>query len=134
MLNRCGYWLFPASVTLCDRAKAGETIPFVLTLENRGVAPPYHPYELRVKLAGEGSDWVLGVAKAQRSWLPGQPIVVRAELPLPTDLKPGRYQLSIGLFDVTETQVRPVEFALQAAIRDAEGYYRVATLQLSSTP
>ena len=134
MLNRCGYWLFPATVSSCDRAKAGETLPFVLTLENRGVAPPYHPYELRVKLSCSGSDWVHRVAKAERSWLPGQPIVVRAELPLPADLKPGEYQLSIGLFDVAETQVRPVEFALQAAIRDAAGFYRVAALQLTPTP
>jgi hypothetical protein len=134
MLNRCGYWLFPTSLTMRDEARAGETIPFVLTLENRGVAPPYHSYELRVKLTGADNVWVRCVAQAERSWLPGQPIVVRAQLSLPADLSPGPYQLFIGLFDGTETQERPVEFALQAATRDAAGYYRVAALRLSPAP
>ena len=54
------------------------------------------------------------------------------ELPLPADLKPGEYTLSLGLFDVSEGKVRPVEFALQVSARDDQGYYRMAKVQIGA--
>jgi len=53
LLNRCGYWLFPESIALPQTLVVGETTPLTLTLENRGAAPPYTPYELRVRLSGD---------------------------------------------------------------------------------
>jgi hypothetical protein len=132
MLNRCGYWLFPMSLSLPSRAVAGRVVPFVLTIENRGVAPPYHPYELRVKLSGPSTNWVHASARADKSWLPGKPAVCRAELPLPAKFSPGEYQVAIGLFDADSPTIRPVELALKAALRDSTGYYRVATLQVTT--
>jgi hypothetical protein len=130
LLNRCGYWLFPVSLELPDEAVAGEKLPFALTIENRGVAPPYAPYELRAKLAGPDAAWVRTITTGCRAWMPGAPVTTRHELPLPADLKPGEYTLSLGLFDVSEGKVRPVEFALKISARDAEGYYRMAKVQI----
>ncbi|MCX6934333.1 MAG: DUF4832 domain-containing protein [Verrucomicrobia bacterium] len=132
LLNRCGYWLFPVSVELPSAVTAGAGVPFRLTIENRGVAPTYHPYELRVKFSGDQTSWVGVAGRADKSWLPGAPIVVPAKLNLPSDLKPGRYALSVGLFDSSADRDRPVEFALQATRRDAEGFYRVAEIEVSS--
>jgi hypothetical protein len=126
LLNRCGYWLFPQSVELPATMAAGRLAPIRVVLENRGVAPPYHPYELRVRLAMGDSAWVGVVGRADRSWLPGASIVVRHQLDVPADRKPGRHVLSLGLFDGS----RPVQFALQDKIRDPEGYYRVAEVDL----
>lgn len=131
VLNKCGYWLFPKSLELPDTAEAGATVPMTLTLENRGVAPPYAPYELRVKLSSGETNWVHVAGRAGTSWLPEQPIVVRFELPLPAALHPGRYPLAIGLFDAAAAKERPVEFALQESARDAAGYYRVGTVSVS---
>lgn len=132
MLNRCGYWLFPVSVTLPSRAVAGAKIPFDLTINNRGVAPPYHPYELRVKLSGPSTNWVHTAGTAAKSWLPGTNAVCRADLPLPADLPPSHYRVAVGLFDTQSRKPRPVEFALHADLRDAAGYYGVATLQVTA--
>ena len=132
LLNRCGYWLFPTSLALADNAPVGATIPLTLTLDNRGVAPPYHPYELRVKLSGATTNWVRVLGKANPSWLPGKPVVCPGELPLPPALPPGEYQVAIGLFDAASGNDRPVELALQARLRDHEGYYRIATLKLTA--
>ncbi|MBE0540034.1 MAG: DUF4832 domain-containing protein [Verrucomicrobia bacterium] len=132
MLNRCGYWLFPTSLALPEQAVTGTTIPITLTLENRGVAPPYQPYELRVKLSGAGTNWVRIMGQASKSWLPGTPVVCAYDLPLPAALPPGEYQVAIGLFDAAPSPARPVEFALQARLRDAAGYYRMATLKLTA--
>jgi hypothetical protein len=101
-----------------------------LTLENRGVAPTYHEYELRVRLSHEGKQWVHVAGHADRSWLPGKLIVVRTDLPVPAEIQPGEYQLELGLFDTSEAPARPVEFALKASTRDSDGYYRVAKLPI----
>jgi hypothetical protein len=103
-----------------------------LTIDNRGVAPPYQPYELRVKLSGDRAPWVGVVGRTDRSWLPGAPIVVQDQLVLPADLPSGRYAVSLGLFDRSSGQDRPVEWALQANIRESEGYYRVAEIEVRS--
>jgi hypothetical protein len=131
LLNKCGYWLFPKSIELPDPAVAGATVPMTLTIENRGVAPPYAPYELRVKLSIGDTNWVHVAGRAGKSWLPGQPIVVRFELPLPAALQPGHYPLAIGLFDAAAAKERPVEFALQESARDRGGYYRVGAVAVS---
>jgi hypothetical protein len=112
---------------------AGSAAPFRLTIDNRGVAPPYHPYELRVRLSGDGVSWVGFVGKTDRSWLPGTPIIVQNQLSLPADLKSGRYTVSLGLFDGSSGKDRPVEFALRASLREPEGYYRVAEVEVAST-
>ncbi len=131
LLNRCGYWLFPVSLELPPTLAAGTTSPLRLTIDNRGVAPPYRTYELRVRLSNEGHSWVGGLAQSDRTWLPGAPVVVQNELTLPADLKPGRYAVSLGLFDSSSGQERPVEWALRASVRQPGGYYHVAEVEVS---
>ena len=132
LLNKCGYWLFPTALETPDNLVAGAAVPLTLTIENRGVAPPYAPYELRVKLSGGGTNWVHVAGTAEKSWLPGKPMVLRLEWPLPAALQPGQYQLAIGLFDAAAGKERPVEFALKASARDPDGYYRVGTVSVSA--
>jgi hypothetical protein len=132
LLNKCGYWLFPKSLELPDKLVAGATVPVTLTMENRGVAPPYAPYELRVKLAAGATTLVRVLARGCQSWLPGPPVSSRLDFVLPADLKPGDYALSLGLFDVREGKTRPVEFALKESARDSEGYYHVGTVPVSA--
>ncbi|MHB8897176.1 MAG: DUF4832 domain-containing protein [Thermoguttaceae bacterium] len=131
LLNRCGYWLFPKSIELPQTVVAGQTVPLTLTIENRGVAPPYAPYQLRVKLSRAGYCVVRPLAAQPRSWLPGAPVSSRCQLPVPSDLGPGQYDLAIGLFDRTGAKERPVEFALKASVRDPEGYYRLAGIKVN---
>lgn len=131
LLNRCGYWIFPKSVELPESCTRGKAMPLTLTMENRGVAPPYEPYELRVKFSREGTNWVQTLATGFKSWLPGRPVSSTYELTLPPDFKTGSYSVSIGLFDVNANRIRPVEFALMDSIRDTEGFYKVATVAVT---
>lgn len=132
LLNRCGYWLFPKSLELPATLGAGTTAPLILTVENRGVAPPYAPYEVRVKLSGAGVPLVRVLAQGCGSWLPGAPVSSHYELALPADLKPGSYEVALGLFDARPGTNRPVEFALKATTRDPEGYYRVTRVPVTA--
>jgi hypothetical protein len=133
LLNRCGYWLFPVNIELPATLVAGTPATLRLTIDNRGVAPTYHPYELRVKFSAGHASHVAIVGRADKSWLPGAPIIVQSQLAVPSDLKPGRYTVSLGLFDSSSGKDRPVELALQATLREPEGYYRVAEVEVSST-
>ena len=132
LLNRCGYWLFPTSLELPSTLAAGSAASFRVTIDNRGVAPPYHPYELRVRVSGEGVSWGGVVGRADRSWLPGAPITLQSQLALQADLKPGRYTVSLGLIDRSSGSERPVELALKSSARDVEGYYRVGEVEVGS--
>jgi hypothetical protein len=131
LLNRCGYWLFPVSLDLPDELSSGRANPIRLAIENRGVAPPYHPYELRVRLTGDGTSWEQVIGTTNRSWLPNAPIIIKSQLNLPVDLKGGRLGLDIGLFDHSQDKERPVELALQAKLGEG-GYYRVAEIEVVS--
>jgi len=134
LLNRCGCWLFPKSIELPESLVAGAIAPLTLSMENRGVAPPYAPYGLRVKLSGMGTKVVRVLAKGGTHCLPGAPNLSRYELTLPADLKAGSYAVAIGLFAVNQGKERPVEFALKASARDAEGYHRVASAEVTAPP
>lgn len=128
LLNRCGYWLFPVSLDLPATMVAGSSAPLRLTIENRGVAPPYHPYELRLKLVQGDTSMEIPIGTADRSWMPGKQIHVQSQLILPKDLKPGRHAVSIGLFE----GARPVELALKSSIRDTAGFYQIAEIAVEA--
>jgi hypothetical protein len=52
LLNRCGYWYFLHQVDVPDHLTAGQPCNLRLVWENRGVAPAYHAYQLKVRLVG----------------------------------------------------------------------------------
>jgi hypothetical protein len=131
LLNRCGYWLFPKSIALPERLIAGSRIPLALAMENRGVAPPYAPYELRLKLSGAGGRLTQVLSTNCLSWLPGPSVTCHYTLLLPPDLKPGNYALALGLFECRNGQERTVDFALKASARDPEGYYNLCQVRVT---
>lgn len=131
LLNRCGYWLFPASIEVPSRLRPGGKSTFTLAIENRGVAPPYAPYELRFRINRAAAPVIGTFPSGCKGWLPGQAHKFTCEFSLPSDMLPGSYPLYIGLFDVHPGAVpRPVELALRKSIRDEEGYYHLATLRI----
>jgi len=56
------------------------------------------------------------------------PVTVAADMP------GGVYDLSVGLFDTTVTPERVIEVGLRANLRDAQGYYHLAALNVGQTP
>jgi hypothetical protein len=132
LLNRCGYWLFPKSIELPESLVPGATVPLTLRMENRGAAPPYAPYELRVKFSGAGTNFTKALAADCKAWLPGSPVLSRYELTLPPNLKAGSYEVAVGLFDLSQGKPRVVDFALKLSLRDPEGYYTLARVPLHS--
>ena len=117
--NRLGYWYFLNGYEL-PFVKNGVNNTLRLWFENRGFAPAYRDYTLRVKLCGENaSDYTESFCAGNCAWLPGQPQYVALSI-RPTTLKAGCYRLLVGLF---EGDV-PVQIAFDPA-RKESGYCHI---------
>lgn len=132
LLNRCGYWLFLHSVAIPDTVQPGESCKMKLTWENRGVAPVYHPYILKVRLAGpKNADFELEAGS--QKWVPDPPGTVYPEsyeLDMPPDLPLGTYALKIKLYSTEED--RDVFLALDSELLDTESFYTVASTHVAA--
>jgi hypothetical protein len=132
LLNRCGYWFFLHHVKIPDVMQAGRPNTIQLAWENRGVAPAYYPYILKVCLAGpENIDFEL--ESGCRKWLPEPQGTIYHEnytLRIPRGLKPGKYSLKIKLFSKEEKQ--DVFLALDPKLLDDHNFYTVASTIISA--
>ena len=126
LLNRCGYWYFPLSVST-TQYKGGE-LWFEMDWINRGVAPAYHGYQLRGRLIsdddrGKTIDFILEDS-GNRNWMPDQSSLEEYTVPLSEEPK-GTFQLAIQLFDPASG--RPVEIGLTTESMN-DGYYVIQNL------
>jgi len=132
LLNRCGYWFFLHKVEIPEVMQAGRSHTIQLAWENRGVAPAYHPYILKLRLDGpETKDFKLE-AGCQK-WLPEPSGTIYHEnytLRIPRGLKPGKYSLKIKLFSKEEKQ--DVFLALDTKLLDDHNFYTVASTYISA--
>lgn len=128
LLNRCGYWYAPESVTLPLRIAAGAELPITIAWRNLGLAPAYHRYVVELRLHGPGSTILRLDGCDNRTWLDGAVTAASARVVVPATLPPGQYDCGLRLRD--ESTGRTVELALASATRDAEGFHRLASLEL----
>ncbi len=129
LLNRCGYWYFPHEARLLRQWQAGGEAHLEIVWENRGVAPAYHPYRLKLRLQGAQTvDFDLEAGN--RRWLPAPagPFTERYPASAPADLKPGSYTLGFKLR--AETAGRDVRLALRKDLLDADGFYRLGAVEV----
>lgn len=117
--NRLGYWYFPEGYEL-PPVDEGLNTRMVLYMSNRGFAPAYWRYDLRiVAKAEDGQEYLLNENGADnRSWQCGE--TARECLELQTSLlRKGQYQLCLGLF----YGERPVLLGLKKENRLDNGYH-----------
>ena len=132
LLNRCGYWFFLHQVDIPDFLRAGNTNTIQMVWENRGVAPAYHPYVLKIRLAGPDTsdfDFKAGCQK----WLSDPPGTIYHEsytLRIPPELQPGVYTLKIKLYSKEEEQ--DVFLALDPELLDGQNFYKIASTKISA--
>ena len=125
LLNRCGYWYFLDKATLPRQWQAGQSNTLTLTWRNRGVAPAYHAYTLTVRLEGP-KTWQAKLDAGNRKWLPDSSASADYQIQLPDSLPSGKYTLKTKLHSPQAN--KDVRLALQSALLDAEGFYRIADI------
>lgn len=127
-------------------AQVGATLDVVTRWQNVGSAPCYKPYRVAFLLRGEGgASRVLAGATDARRWLPGsvelfteaffkevpdlppgEPCEVRESLPVPADLAPGRYALSVAVVD--ESLKPAVRLAVKGC--GGDGWYPLGSVEI----
>jgi hypothetical protein len=134
LLNRCGYWFFPHTVTLPETLVAGQTNSITVRWQNRGVARAYHPYELVVKLEG-AETCACEVPAGNTRWLPAAADKLWSEtyaLALPAQLKSGDYALKLKLR--SREAARDVLLPLKAGLLDKDGFYTIGRVRVGARP
>jgi hypothetical protein len=128
-LSKLGYRLVLRSLSHDSSVKPGGSLAVTGTWDNVGVAPPYHPFKLQLRLTppDTGVAPIVLTSKADvRTWLPGQH-QVKETFQLPSTLAAGTWKLSVG---ITGTPGVPM---LRLAIegRDDQGWYPVSQLAVN---
>jgi hypothetical protein len=126
MLNMCGYWYFPKSINI-TRFKDGK-LSFEIEWLNKGVAPAYSVYQLRVKLipvksGSESFDFIIEDS-GNKKWMPVQ-ISTEKYTAILSGKPKGEYWLAIQLFD-TKSE-KPVEIGLTENLKN-NGYFLIQKL------
>ena len=111
---------YPAAV------RAGHMAPVSMWWFNAGVAPVYRDYILALQLKSGEQDAVIETGAKLRQWLPGD-AVVEESLYVPRDLKPGRYEVRVGILD-PGTRAPAVKLAIEG--RGQDGWYRVGEVEV----
>lgn len=147
-LRRLGYRLVLRELEHPSEARPGQRLSVTMKWQNVGSAPCYRPYRLAYRLTSQsGYEKVVAGSVTVERWLPGsleafsadflkapkelppgQVIDVSDEFPLPGDVPPGVYVLSIGVvgLDATEPAVM-----LGIEGRDPDGWYPLSQLQVT---
>lgn len=129
MLNRCGYWYFLREARFPDRLEPGATAVLETVWQNRGVAPAYLPFCLLLRLEGETKVQPWSQDAGNLDWQPGgEDCPARYDVWLPESIPPGRYTLKFKLWWYWAQ--RDVLVALKSELRDADGYYRLGTMEV----
>jgi hypothetical protein len=98
--------------------------------ENRGVAPAYHSYRLKIRFDGPTIEDV-ELEAGNEKWLPKPSGGVYPEtypISIPKTLRPGRYKLKFKLYSNQENN--DVLIALDPKLLDQENFYSVAALTI----
>ena len=120
-----GYWYFLHRVKIAKEFRSGEICTIQMDWENRGVAPAYHPYCMKIRLDGpEVEDMERDAGNQQ--WMPQPSGGVYSQtypISIPKTLRPGQYTLKFQLYSKQED--RNVFVALDPDLLDEENYYSI---------
>ncbi len=128
LLNLCGYWYFPKSVTI--RSVKKSSLQFDIEWVNKGVAPAYSVYQLKGKLTSVNKPdkpvYFSIQSSGNKNWLPDVPFTEYYSTEFKEKLK-GTFSLSIQIFD--NRSGRPVEIGLKEPLMDSEGFYLISDIK-----
>lgn len=125
-LKKMGYRFVLRRFTYQTPSHAGGKFEFKTWWENQGVAPCYHEFPLVLRLSGAAGSAMIQTSADIRQWLPGD-AVYDGEVALPSNLRPGMYELSIAIVDPVTRQPK-VKLAIAGVT--AEGWYPLGKIEI----
>jgi hypothetical protein len=125
--KRIGYRFILRRLEYPKAVPAGSMMPLHMWWLNAGVAPIYREYWLAVQLKSGEKEVVIRVPADVTKWLPGDAVVDQS-LYIPGDLKPGTYQVRVGLLDPSNGKPA-VRLAIQG--RQPDGWYDLGSVTVN---
>ncbi len=123
LLNMCGYWFFPLSVSVAPKMDRENPLAFSVNWINKGVAPAYHKYKLWVKLENQDNHYIMELNGSNtREWLPDRIVTENYTVDLPEAARTGEYMVKIKM---TTDDEEMVQLGLQDKIKDKEWFYEL---------
>ena len=100
--------------------------------ENRGVAPAYHRYVLKIRLDGP-KTMDFDLESGNHKWMPVSTDGVHREkyiVVIPDKTPPGQYELKLKLYSNEEN--KDVSLALDPDLLDEENYYKIIAVKVEN--
>ncbi|MBA3710528.1 MAG: DUF4832 domain-containing protein [Planctomycetes bacterium] len=115
--NRLGYRYIFRSATLQSPVAKGSSFQLQAWIDNVGVAPIYHRYDVAVRLRQREREEIIVLPEFDiRTWLPGDVWIDRA-VKIPDGFKPGWVDVAAGLIDPATKQAK-IRFAVKESFSD----------------
>ena len=121
--KQIGYRFVLKKLEYPARVKRGSMAQMNMWWFNAGVAPVYRNYLLALGIG----ETVLPLDADIRQWLPGDSIYDNP-VPIPWELKPGKYRLRLALLD---PQTRLPAIRLAIAGRQSDGWYDLGDITVA---
>ncbi|MFH1708635.1 MAG: DUF4832 domain-containing protein [Planctomycetota bacterium] len=96
--KRIGYRFFIHNLLLPLESKPGGRIEVKVTVDNKGIAPIYHPYKFAFRFVQGGRTAVVPFNVDIRTWMPDYSYFTEA-ITVPRTLKRGVAELACGIVD-----------------------------------
>jgi len=125
-LKHMGYRLVLRKFSYPSAVRPGSELAFQTWWENKGVAPCYHAFPVALRLSGPSGTEVVTTNADIRQWLPGDAIY-DGSVKLPSNLRAGTYDLSIGILDPVTRQPK-VKLAIAGVTPN--GWYPLGKVEL----
>jgi len=127
LLNKCGYWYFLDQVKLPELMKAGSKNILEMVWMNKGVAPAYKKYALKLRLVGSKTIDV-ELESGNTNWMPDSVRDEKYIVKIPKGTPAGEYELRLKLFSHKEN--KDVFLALDPNLLDKNNYYKIAAIKI----
>ena len=132
LLNQCGYWYFLKNCEIPSNLILGKTNEIKLSWQNRGVAPAYNSYHIKLKFQGP-SNTEIELPSGNQRWLPGTNAwQEKYAMALPPSMSAGKYDLFIKLYSPQAN--KDVRLALSTNLLTENGFYRVCSVNVNTKP
>lgn len=135
--RKLGYRFVITDGSCDDYAEAGKDWHLKLSISNVGWAAPYNPRNVEIVFHpedSEGADYVYKADADPRFWFADTSNTLEVAVPVPADLAPGNYTVSLNLPDPCETIHDDARYSIRmanAGIWDVQtGYNRLTKLEV----
>ncbi|WP_254450142.1 DUF4832 domain-containing protein [Cohnella herbarum] len=118
-----GWQLELRRMTYPQTVFGGGSLPVRIWLVNSGTSNLYRDFELRIRLGRQGESYEIPLSARTRDWSVGD--IVHNEIAKLPEIKPGNYNVGIGLFDLNDKPIR-----LHIGSGQSDGYYEAGEVNV----